>query len=91
MSGSLSYFYFVMIILRDKQFAFANLAAAVKGVSKTGEALTKGQRAMAGLKSASTIGAYGTLAGGAALGLKAAGTTKDALTGEMGQENGAGY
>ena len=63
-----------MIIMRDKKFAFANMAKALN-INGAGAALTKGQRAMAGVKSAGTMAAYGlgaTAVGAGALAAKKA-------------------
>ena len=47
-----------MIIIRDKKFAFANMAKALN-INGAGAALTGGQRFNAGLKSVGTMAAYG--------------------------------
>lgn len=95
MSGSLSSFYhYCMIVLRNKQFAFANWKAMTSGVNKAGQQLTAGQRAKAGLKSVGSMAGYGlgaTAVGAGIAGGIAANQAKKALTGEMGEENGAGY
>jgi hypothetical protein len=86
-----------MIVLRRKQFAFGigNLSKAISGVAKKGNEVTKltnAERVTAGLKGAGGLGLTALTVGGATIGTaKAIGGTKDAITGKMGEADGAGY
>jgi len=82
-----------MIVLRDKQFAFGlnQLGRAISGVGKNGQALSKWGRFRNAAGGVGGLALTGMTVGGAIGGVKAAGATKDAITGKMGEENGMGY
>lgn len=81
-----------MIILRDKSFGvvspLTNLGKAFGSASK---GLSAGTRFKEATKGVGKIGGLALGAGGLYAGAKTVGTTKDALEGNMGKENGFGY
>lgn len=77
----------------SKATNLANMAKASRNTARA-ENLNKialKNNLIGGAKLAGTTAAAATIGGGAYLGGKALGATKDALSGEMGQENGEGY
>lgn len=82
-----------MIVLRNKQFAFGlnQLGRAISGVGKNGQKLGKMARMGNAAGGIGGLALTGLAVGGAYTGAKTVGATKDAMTGKMGEENGAGY
>lgn len=82
-----------MIVLRNKQFAFGlnQLGRAISGVGKKGQNLSKMGRAANAAGGIGGLALTGLAVGGAYTGAKAIGTTKDAITGNMGEDDGMGY
>ena len=83
-----------MIILRDKNFGIAGLTGIAnlgKAFGAAGKGLSTGQKLWEGTKGVAKIGAIGAVGTAAVGGAKYVGSSKKALEGEMGNENGAGY